>query len=188
MTHGYKIYNQEAAYYLTLQVVQWADVFSRKIYRDIIIDSLRYCQQNKGLEIFAFVIMSNHMHLLVRAENSNLSDVLRDFKRHTSKKIIETIQNEDESRREWLLMVFKYAAGKHQRNNEFQVWTHENHAEEIFSNKFVEQKVHYIHQNPVRAGIVEKAEEYLYSSARNYADLESFLDICKVSFRIITVK
>jgi len=188
MSQAYKITDQQAAYFITLQVVQWADIFSRKIYRDIVIDSLQFCQKNKGLEVYAYVIMSNHMHLLVRASNSNLSSILRDLKRHTSKKIIETIQNESESRREWLLMIFRYAASKHSRNNEFQVWTHENHAEEIFSNKFIEQKIHYIHQNPVRSGIVEKAEDYLYSSARNYADLESKIDVCKVNFRWITVK
>ncbi len=135
MSQAYKITDQQAAYYLTLQVVQWVDIFTRKIYRDIIIDSLQFCQKNKGLEVYAYVIMSNHLHLLVRASNSNLSSILRDLKRHTSKKIIETIQNESESRREWLLMIFRYAAGKHSRNNEFQVWTHENHAEEIFSNR-----------------------------------------------------
>lgn len=188
MSHGYQIKDQEALHYLTLQIVHWVDIFSRKIYRDIIIDSLRYCQQNKGLEIYAYVIMSNHIHLLVRSKKSNLSDVIRDFKRHTSKKIIETIDLEQESRREWMLMIFRYAARKYKRNNEYQVWTHENHAEEIYSNKFIEQKTLYIHQNPVRSGIVEKPEDYLYSSARNYAEMDYLIDVIKVTFSCKTVK
>jgi REP element-mobilizing transposase RayT len=183
MTHGYQIKNQSALYYLTFQIVHWTDIFTRKVYRDIVINSLQYCQQNKGLVICAYVIMSNHVHILAASENDNLSDIVRDFKRHTSKKIIETIENEPESRRDWLLMIFRYAARKHSRNDKYQVWTHENHAEEIFSNKFIEQKVNYIHNNPVRSGIVVKPEDYLYSSARNYADLESLLDVSMATFR-----
>jgi len=180
MSQGYKIKDQSAAHYLTLQIVQWADIFTRKIYRDIVIESLKYCQNEKGLEIYAYVIMSNHIHVLVRSYQDNLSGTIRDFKRHTSKEIINAIAEHNESRKEWLLMIFKYAAGKHKRNNNYQVWTHENHPEEIFSNKFIEQKINYIHMNPVRAGIVVNAEDYLYSSARNYANLESVIDIIEV--------
>ena len=181
MSTGYQIKDQESAYYLTLQIVHWVDIFSRKIYRDIVIDSLKYCKKEKGLEIYAYVIMSNHIHLLARGGNGNLSGILRDFKRHTSKRIIEVVQQKEESRREWLLMIFKYAARKHKRNNNYQVWTHENRAVEIFSNKFIEQKIDYIHNNPVVSGIVVNAADYLYSSARNYADLESVLDVIQVN-------
>ncbi len=183
MSQGYQIINQGAAHFLTLQVVQWADIFTRKIYRDIVIDSFKFCQKEKGLEIYAYVIMSNHVHLLTRATKDNLSDVLRDMKRHTSKKIIEAVVDGDESRRDWLLMIFRYAARHHNRNNEYQLWTHENHAIEVYSNDFIEQKVEYIHNNPVRAGIVENPEDYLYSSARNYADLESLLPVIQVTLR-----
>ncbi len=179
MSQGYQINNQSGLYYLTLQIVQWADIFTRKIYRDIVIDSFKYCQQNKGLEIYAYVIMSNHIHILARSNKDNLSDVVRDMKRHTSKQIIEVINQGNESRKDWLLLIFRYAAKGHRRNNEYQVWTHENHAEDIFSNIFIEQKIDYIHKNPVRAGWVTKPEDYLYSSARNYADLKSIIEIQK---------
>ncbi len=188
MSTGYQIKNQSALHYLTLQIVQWADIFTRKKYRDIIIDSLLYCQQNKGLEIYAYVIMSNHMHLLAKSAQDDLSGVIRDFKRHTSTKMLEAIQNNDESRKEWLLLIFKYAAKGHKRNENYQVWTHENHAEEIFSNSFIEQKIEYIHNNPVRAGLVAKPEDYLYSSARNYAELDSVIEINKAMLRWKTVK
>lgn len=181
MSQGYQIKDQSAAHYLTLQIVQWVDIFTRKIYRDIVIESLRYCQKEKGLEIYAYVIMSNHIHLLVRSGNENLSGTLRDLKSYTSKEILKAIIEKNESRRDWLLMIFKYAAGKHKRNNTYQLWTHENHAEEVYSNKFIDQKLEYIHNNPVRSGIVANPEDYLYSSARNYADLESVLDIIEVS-------
>jgi REP element-mobilizing transposase RayT len=100
MSHGCQIRDQLALHYLTIQVVQWVDVFTRQIYRDIVIESFKYCQQNKGLEIYAYVIMSNHIHLLGRSKNGNLSHVIRDFKRHTSKKIIEAIEQGSESRRD----------------------------------------------------------------------------------------
>ena len=173
MSTGYKIDDQNALHFLTFQVVQWADIFTRKKYRDIVIDSLKYCRDHKGLEIYAYVIMSNHVHLLARSEKGDLSGTIRDFKRHTSKSILDAVQSSEERRRVWLLLIFRYAARGHNRNENYQVWTHENHAEHIFSNKFIEQKVEYIHNNPVRAGLVEKAEDYLYSSARCYAGLDN---------------
>ena len=188
MSHGYQVRNQSGLHFLTFQIVQWADLFTRQVYKYIVINSFKYCQQHKGLEIYAYVIMSNHIHLLAKSQNDNLSDIIRDFKRHTSKKIIETIEQAPESRREWLLMIFRFAAHSHVRNNEYQVWTHESHAEEIFSNSFIEQKIEYIHQNPVRSGIVVNPEDYLYSSARNYADMESIMDVVIASRRWKTIK
>ena len=86
MPTGYQIKEQDKLYFITLQVVEWIDIFSRQKYRDIIIDNLSYCQKNKGLEIYAWVIMSNHIHLLVKSEKEDLSNILRDFKSYTSKK------------------------------------------------------------------------------------------------------
>ncbi|MCB0396371.1 MAG: transposase [Flavobacteriales bacterium] len=173
MTTGYKIFDQSALYFMTLQVVQWADIFTRKVYRDIIIDGFRYCCDKKGLEIYAYVIMSNHIHLLAQSTKGDISGTIRDFKRHTAKQILNIVQDNSESRRHWMMMIFRYAARGHNRNKTFQVWTHENHAELIYSNKFIEQKIEYIHNNPVRAGLVEKPEDYLYSSARCYAELDA---------------
>jgi REP element-mobilizing transposase RayT len=176
MSTAYRISNQEAAYFLTFQVVGWVDIFTRKIYRDIVLESLAYCQKHKGLRLYAYVIMSNHIHLLAQCENDKLSDFVRDCKHFTSRCILDEIANGIESRRDWMRMVFEYHA-KFKPKQVLQIWTHENHAEEIFSPKFIAQKINYIHENPVRAGIVEKAEDYLYSSARNYAGLSSEIEI-----------
>ncbi len=181
MGFKYKIYDQSQAYYLTFTVVKWVDVFSRKIYKDIVIESLKHCQKNKGLNIFAYVIMTNHMHLLVYSEKGDLSHIVCDFKKFTSKRIIKTIQTEPESRKDWMLNLFSFEATKNSRNKDYQFWIQDNHPVEIFSNKFIKQKVEYIHNNPVRAGIVENPWDYLYSSARNYADMESLLDVIKVN-------
>ena len=181
MSTGYKIHEKDGAHFLTFQVVGWVDLFSRRDYRDVVIDSFKYCQQNKGLNLFAFVIMSNHIHLLAQSEVGDLSGFIRDFKRYTSKRFVEIMESGKESRSEWMGMVFKYHA-KLKDNQTHQVWTHENHAEHIYSQKFIEQKVQYIHNNPVRSGIVLNPEDYLYSSARNYAGLESVIDVIEVDF------
>ena len=189
MPTGYQIADQSKAYYLTFQVVYWIDIFTRKVYRDIVIESLKYCQKEKGLEIFAYVIMSNHVHILARSANDNLSNVVRDFKKHTSKKIIEQIEiGKTESRKAWMLRLFMHAAKRQNKTGKYQVWTHENHAIEVSSNNFIENKVEYIHANPVRAGLVNKAEDYKYSSASNYADNESLLDVILVTLRWKTVR
>ncbi len=183
MPTGYQIKDQTQAYYLTFQVVYWVDVFTRKTYRDIVIESLRYCQQHKALEIYAYVIMSNHIHLLVRSGCEDLSGTIRDFKKFTSKALIEAIETGQESRKEWMLRLFAHAAKRQNKQGEYQLWTHENHAEVMFSTEFISQKVEYIHNNPVRSGIVEHPEEYLYSSARNYAEKDSYLAIIQVDLK-----
>jgi len=182
MSTGYKMSEEYGCYYLTFQVVGWVDIFTRKVYRDIVIESLKYCQQHKGLSLFAYVIMSNHVHLLMRSENGDPSGFIRDFKNHTSKKFLEVIDSEVESRKDWMKIVFAYHA-KFKNKQNYQIWTHENHAELVYSQKFIEQKVNYIHENPVKSGIVAKAEDYLYSSARNYAEMESVIDVIKVSVK-----
>jgi len=124
--------------------------------------------------------MSNHIHLLIRSDIGRLSDTIREFKSFTARQILLAIDSESESRREWMLNLFEFAAKQHKRNEKYQIWTHENHAELIYSDKFIFQKIDYIHENPVRAGIVEKAEDYLYSSAASFAGRPCLLEIVQV--------
>lgn len=163
MAYAYKIHDQQGVYFVTCTVMQWADVFSRKEYADIVIDSLRYCQANKGLQILGWVIMTNHLHMIVACkEGFALSDALRDFKKYTATQIVSAIEdNKQESRRNWLLWLLK-------RDNSISFWQPDNHAKEINSSKFFKQKLDYIHSNPVRAKIVDREEAYIYSSARDY--------------------
>jgi len=168
----------DKAYFLTLTVVDWIDVFARKNHRDAIIESLSYCQKEKGLVVFAYVIMTNHIHLMVNTnEPFLLKDTIRDFKKFTAKKILNQIQNEPESRREWMLKLFSDKAASSEKHTNFKFWQEGNHAIELFSEKFVWDKINYIHMNPVRAGFVKEPHEWLYSSAPNYYGFESILDI-----------
>jgi len=121
--------------------------------------------------------MSNHLHLIASAKNLDLSDVLRDFKKFTSKQIITAIENnQTESRREWMLKIFREHGENNIRNKNYQFWRQNlsrtrfgnNQPQELYSSAFIFQKINYIHNNPVEAGIVDKAEHYLYSSARDY--------------------
>jgi REP element-mobilizing transposase RayT len=184
MSTGYKIEEQDELHYVTFQIVRWVDLFTRQIYRDIVINSLVFCQQHKGLEIYAFVVMSNHLHLLVKSERAELSNTIKEFKSYTAKEMLKAINTESESRRDWMLNLFEFSAKQHKRNEKYQLWTHENHAEIIYSNQFMDVKINYIHENPVRAGIVEKVEDYLYSSAKNYAGLQGVLDVTLVPFTV----
>lgn len=175
---GYQIRNQDARHFLTFTVCGWIDLFTRKEYKDILIDSLKYCQKEKGLVLNAFVIMSNHVHLIGKATgNNSLSDIVRDFKKFTHKKMIQVVESEKESRRLWMLHQFKYYASRHSRNENYQIWTNDNHPEECFTEDFTLVKLNYIHQNPVRAGIVLNPEEYIYSSAANYMGKKGVIDI-----------
>jgi REP element-mobilizing transposase RayT len=178
MSDKYKIRDSSKAYFLTMTIVGWVDVFTRKNQKLAIVNSLDYCVKNKGLTIFAYVIMSNHIHLICRADGQiELADILRDFKKFTSKKIVKLIQEEPESRKEWMLEIFANACKHLKRNQNFKVWQDGNQAKEIYSTAFFFEKLEYIHNNPVKGLIVEKQEDYLFSSARNYADLDNYLEV-----------
>ena len=187
MSEGYKIRDQTLPHFITFTVVDWIDVFTRQTYKDVIIESLDYCIQNKGMILYGYVIMSNHIHMIIQSQEATLSDLIRDFKKFTAKSILEKIQNSPESRTEWMLKRFKLATKSHSRNKNYQLWQYGNHPEEVYSNKFMWTKLDYIHLNPVRAGIVEKASHYVYSSASNYVSDSGLLKIEKADTPIVDV-
>ncbi|MFM2338258.1 MAG: hypothetical protein RL115_1451 [Bacteroidota bacterium] len=121
------------------------------------------------MRLHSWCIMSNHLHLIVASKENDLSGLLRDFKKFTSKEIIKAIkENKQESRREWMLEIFQREGAKNSRNKDYQFWRQDNQPIELNTGPFTFQKMNYIHQNPVETGIVAKAEEYLYSSAKDY--------------------
>jgi REP element-mobilizing transposase RayT len=174
---GYKIRDQHATHFLTFTVVGWIDIFSRQCYRDVIVDCLKFCINKKGLLVGGWVIMTNHVHFIWTAKHGNLSGVIRDFKTYTSKAILSVINEEQESRREWLLHMFKFYANRTNANDNYKIWTGNNHPEEIFSEQFLIQKLDYLHDNPVRAGLVTAQSHYIYSSAGSYEGKQGLIDI-----------
>ncbi len=174
----YTISNQNKPYFLTWTTVEWIDIFTRQRYRDIVLDSLRYCMNHKGLILYAYVIMSNHMHLIATSRDDySLSGIIRDCKKFTTKAIVESMQNEPESRASWLEIIIRAHASVNHRNKEYQLWQQKNHAIEVSDLRRFYQKLAYIHMNPVKAGIVAEPEHYLYSSARNYAFQNALLAV-----------
>jgi putative transposase len=180
MSRKYKIRDQEAVHFVTFTVIQWLDVFIRREYKDIFLESLRYCQKHKGLELYAYCIMSSHVHLIIaRHGSSELQGLIRDIKKYTSVQIIEAIKNNKrESRRELLLWLFERAGKYNPNNTRYQFWQQHSHPIELNTNEKLDQRLNYIHYNPVKAGIVLSPEDYLYSSAINYAGLpEKLIDV-----------
>jgi len=160
-------------------VVGWIDIFTRQSYRDVVVDSFNFCRTNKQLKIHAWVIMSNHLHCILSSDIGRLSDTIGELKGFTSGTMLRMIETGTESRKEWMLHQFKYYANRHTRNDKYQLWTHENHAEELLP--MVPEKglikLNYIHQNPVRAGMVAEPEHYLYSSAIDYAGRKGLIEV-----------
>ena len=178
MSRNYKFHNPEGVYFVSFAVIQWLDVFTKNENRNIIIESLRFCQMKKGMEIFAWCIMTNHMHLIFRSAGDQKPELLLgDFKRFTSKAIVNAImENNAESRKEFLLEQFQIAGSKSSNVKKYQFWRHDNKPIELWSNKVIDEKINYIHQNPVEEGLVFRAEDYLYSSAVDYAGGKGLLD------------
>ena len=173
MSEKYKTY-PGGLFFVTLTIVGWIDVFTRREYADEIIKNLNYCIQNKGLKVFAFCIMPSHIHMVASAGDEGLlSNILRDFKSYTAKRIIGLIQeNSQESRKERLLHLFRYYGKFNKHNAEFQFWQQHNHPIDLLTANFIMQKIDYIHNNPVKAGLVTEAHCYVFSSANRDTDLK----------------
>lgn len=174
-----EIQDQYGLNYLTLTIVDWVDIFTRKECRDIVIESLKYCQKAKGLELYSYVIMSNHIHLVAKAreDSKGLSAILRDFKKFTAGKLIDFVKNSGkESRREWIVHRFQWNA-RNLTKQQNQVWRSGNHPTAVYTPRVVWEKINYIHQNPVRGGWVKNAEDYLYSSAIDYVNGKGLLEV-----------
>jgi len=181
MSRKYKIQNPSGVYFVTFTVIDWIDVFIRDEYRAVVISSIRYCQRNKGLEVYAYCFMTSHIHLIIAANATPpLQGIIRDLKAFTSRhirKLLEANEQVFESR-EWILRRM-YNAGKYNVNNiDFQFWQQHSHPIELTSNEMIEQKLDYIHFNPVAAGFVDVPEAWTYSSARDYAGTsKGFIDL-----------
>lgn len=171
MSRKYKFGDKEGAYFVSFAVVYWIDVFTRLSYYDIIVESLDYCRKHKGMEIYGYCIMPSHIHLIFRSNFGDPSGLMRDFKGFTSRKMLKTIaENAQESRKEWLLWMFERAGKTNSNITNKQFWQQNNQPIEIWTFKVFEQKLNYIHDNPVKSGFVTDPIDYKYSSARNYGN------------------
>lgn len=177
----YKFHNPDGLYFITFSVVNWVDVFSRQLYRDQLLEIFDFCSKNKGLVIHAYVIMSNHVHMIISRKNGGhlLANIMRDMKKFSSYKLTKAIQeNIQESRKNWMINIFRENGNRNSNNTNFQFWQQDNHPIELDSNtdQFT-RALNYIHYNPVKAGLVAEPADYLYSSARDYQGEKGLLEI-----------
>lgn len=170
MSTKYKATVPGKTYFVTIVAINWVDLFTRREQRMVLVDALNFCVEKKGLEINSYCIMPSHVHMICRVSDDSvpLANVMRDFKKFTSKKIIETVITETESRRDWLLPMFQQSCAHLKRKQTYKVWQTGYHAKVIETTYFGRQKLNYIHRNPVKDRIVDEPWEYVFSSARDY--------------------
>ena len=170
MSEKYKVIDCTQPTFITITVVDWVDVFIRQQYTKILDASLNYCIENKGLRVHAYVYMTSHIHLILSSEGEVLQDIIRDFKKFTSKRMIEVIKEYPESRREWLLMKFSYAANRIKRGVNYKFWKDGFHPVLLDTFRKIEQRVNYIHYNPVAARFVYHERDWINSSYSFYEE------------------
>jgi putative transposase len=178
MSRKYKFYHKEGLYFVSTATVYWIDVFVREQYFSVITASLDHCRKHKGMEIYCWCIMPSHIHLIFRAKEGNPQTLIGRFKEYTSKQLKRCIEeNIQESRKEWMLWMFKRAGAKSSNVKNSQFWQHHNQPIELWSPDVIDQKVNYIHNNPVESGFVNEPWHWKYSSALDYSGGKGILEI-----------
>jgi len=159
----YKIYNETAPHFITCTILHWIPLFTRPATVQIILDSLAHRQQTRDLKVYAYVILENHLHLVL--QSPCLSKEIASFKSYTARLLIDYLTEQKVHK---LLTQFHFFKKRHKKDRQYQIWEEGYHPEEIQSDSMLVQKINYIHQNPVKRGYVDCAEDWRYSSARNY--------------------
>jgi REP element-mobilizing transposase RayT len=181
MSRKYKFRDNDKLYFISYATVYWIDVFIREEYKNIWVESTRFCQDQKGLEVYAWCLMTSHVHMIIGSESALLQDIIRDTKRFTSESITDAIADSNqESRKEWMMWMFERSAQLNSNNTKRQFWQQHNKPIEITSYEMMQQKLNYIHMNPVVAGFVEEPHHWKYSSAIDYAGGKGLLTIMNI--------
>ena len=162
MKTRFRIITDEGTIFITSTIVEWLPVFTSKPYFDILIESLAFCRQHKALKLYAFVILDNHFHCIL--SSPNLQACITDLKRYTARRILDQLRAD---RKEWLLNQFAFFKKRHKNRSTYQVWQEGYHPQWIISEEMLINKIEYIHNNPVKRGLVSLPEHWLYSSARS---------------------
>ena len=168
----YKIYEQQAPHFLTCTINNWIPIFTRPVTVQVILDALAYRQEQRDLKIYAYVILENHLHLIVQSQA--LQAEISSFKSWTAKCLLEVLKTQGAERILKQLAFYKKA---HKTDREYQVWEEGSHPQQIQNDEMMRQKIEYIHNNPVKRGYVDDPVHWRYSSARNYAGEDGVLKI-----------
>ncbi len=168
----YKIYDSQYPHFVTFTFIRWIPLFSYPEVAQICLDSFKYLQENDQLELFGWVFMENHLHAIARSQD--LSSSIARMKSFTGKKILKFLKLRSNK---YLLEELSFGKIFHKHSQDFQVWQEGSHPEQIIDRKMMEQKLNYIHYNPVKRGYVDHAEQWRYSSARTYSGEDGLLPI-----------
>jgi len=163
MRSRYRVREPQRAHFVTSTIVDWLPVLQTEACCDILAGSLDFCRREKGLRLYAWVILENHFHAVVHTEN--LPRVMADLKKFTAGKLIAQLETE---RRNWLLDLLAAGKAEHKTASTWQLWQEGYHPQAIYSDKTMLQKIEYIHANPVRRGWVASPEHWRYSSAHEW--------------------
>ncbi len=168
----YTITEADKPHFLTCTVQEWLPVFTRPDTVQMILDCWQYQRRNKGLKLYGYVILENHLHFVAQA--SQLDKTVAEFKSYTARNILDYLQRLNQQR---LLRQFEFAKKQHKTDRKYQFWQEGTHAELIQHEAMMREKLDYIHHNPVKRGYVAKAEHWRYSSAGNYYLDEGLIEI-----------
>jgi putative transposase len=169
----YRIYDEQKPYFLTMSVVEWIPLFTNSEIVSLLIESLSFCQKERQLILYAYVIMEQHLHLISSAPD--LSKTIKEYKSFTARKIIDYLK---ERNYKPLLEKLKRAKLTHKTKSKYQLWQEGNHPKEINGEEMMRQKIEYIHNNPLRRGYIDEVKHWRYSSARNYEGMVGLLEVC----------
>jgi putative transposase len=176
MTKKYPIVEPQGCYFLTLNTIDRVDLFVRPFFKQIVVESLNYFIEKKGLIVYGWCLMTNHLHLIAQARDGfDLPGIISDFKSFTAKIILDDLNSESDIRREWIMKKIREAA----LFDKLDVWENADQPIQIKAaeNEDIHDYLKQVHDNPVRNKVVELPQHYLLSSARNYAGLKGLVNV-----------
>ena len=168
----YKIYEPTYPHFVTCTILHWLPIFTRKESVQIILDSIKFLQENDNLKVYAYVILENHLHMIVSSDD--LHKTMQSFKQYTAKQILEMLKKANAKTILEQLMFYKKA---NHTEKTYQVWEEGYQPKLIQNESIMIQKINYIHQNPVKRGFVDEEKHWRYSSARDYEDIKGLIDV-----------
>lgn len=171
----YKIYEPSHPHFITCTILHWIPIFTRVQTTDIVFECLKYLQQNDNLQIYAYVILENHLHLVVSSDD--ISNSMAKFKKYTARQIIDLLKTNGVKT---ILDQLEFYKKAHKKDREFQLWQEGIQPKLITTESMMLEKINYIHNNPVKRGYVDEAKHWRYSSARDYEGMQGLIDVVKM--------
>jgi REP element-mobilizing transposase RayT len=169
----YRNFEQEYPYFLTNTVVAWRPIFAHPPFVKIILDSWRFLQRERGVRLFGYVLLENHLHWIAAGET--LSEQLGRFKSYTARRILDELDRRGFAT---LLQELHYYKLRHKTDQTYQLWQEGSHPQQVSSDTMMLQKLEYMHHNPLRRGYVDDPVHWRYSSARDYAGQAGLIEVC----------